>query len=60
LAESEKVVFEATVNCAHCGKPNTVKKLRRITVPAKKAQYEEHVTVEKAMVDSTLDGAEEE
>ena len=60
MAESEKVIFEATVKCAHCGKPNTVKKLRRITVPAEKAEYEERVTVEKAMVDSTLDGAEEE
>jgi hypothetical protein len=29
-------------------------------VPAEKAEYEERVTVEKAMVDSTLDGAEEE
>jgi hypothetical protein len=57
---SEKIVFEETVKCAHCGKPNTVKKLRRITVPTKKAEYEERVTVEKAMVDSTLDGAEEE
>jgi len=60
MGESEKIVFEATVKCAHCVKPNTVRKLRRITVPAEKAEYEERVTVEKAMVDSTLDGVDDE
>jgi disulfide oxidoreductase YuzD len=60
LAETEKVVFEETVKCAHCGKLNTVKKLRKITRPAEKAEYDERVVVEKAMVDSRLDGAEEE
>jgi len=53
--KKEKVVFEATVKCAHCAKPNVVKKLRRITAPAEKAEYEERIVVEKAMVDSKLD-----
>ena len=52
---NEKVVFEANVNCAHCGKPNIVKKLRQITAPAEKAEYTERIVVEKAMVDSKLD-----
>ena len=34
--------------------------LRKITRPAEKAEYDERVVVEKAMVDSRLDGAEEE
>lgn len=51
----EKVVFEANVLCAHCGKPNTVKKLREITEPAVKAEYTERIVVEKAMVDAKLD-----
>jgi hypothetical protein len=53
--EKEKVVFDETIKCAHCGKPNQVKKLRRITRPAEKAEYDERVVVEKAMVDGTLD-----
>jgi len=60
LSVTEKVVFEETIKCAHCGKPNTVKKLRQITRPAEKAEYDERIVVEKAMVDSTLDGADEE
>jgi hypothetical protein len=51
----EKVVFEANIACAHCGKPNTVKKLRKVTAPAEKAEYTERIVVEKAMVDATLD-----
>jgi hypothetical protein len=53
--KKEKIVFDETINCAHCGKPNQVKKLRRLVGAAVKAEYQERVVVEKAMVDSKLD-----
>ena len=52
MAEDEKKprkVWLGVINCAHCGKPNSIRVEKEIVEPAVPAETEIRVTVEKSL-----------